>query len=555
VSAADMAEYSREPSMVKLSTACARSRSQFLCMSSAGTVLSMILTVTAAVISVPAQAQTTCNNPQALGVSRTVELDTLGGQLYGNSQYIGNPDLLQDKEVVLTFDDGPLPETTRPILDTLDQECTKATFFVVGRMALAYQTLLRDVDQRGHTIGAHTWSHQFVRKMSPISGQEEIELGVSMIAAVLGKPPAPFFRFPYLDDPILQIDYLKSRDMGVFSIDVDSYDSHGLFYTKEKIIARTIDGLKAKGKGIVLMHDIKRQTMLALPEILKQLRENGFKIVHLVSKQPVTTMPIQDAKAKVLIDRLDAVLLAEKGPTKPVLAAGRVTDAAAAIPQPTLMADASRVAMLSPGTQDFAGGSVARNAATMINEPLAGAASTASNDDQKPADDPAAMAFANATDRTALTTAPATPSATTPAPAQRVARAEQIDTANRAEQRRSAKETAQRRLEQVQRAQDDARQQARRQAQQAAKADAAERSLKDQRAAQAAEAAQARRAADAARASKRKVEARIANIQPAAKPKVRIITGSGPQTVRRPPAPPVIFISTTLAEVRAKMRR
>src|SRR5512137_2314374 len=87
-----------------------------------------------------ARAETTCAEPaQALGVERVVEIDTASGPLYGDISVLSREDtFLKPREVVLTFDDGPMPWITKSILDTLDRFCTKATFFSVGRMAIAY---------------------------------------------------------------------------------------------------------------------------------------------------------------------------------------------------------------------------------------------------------------------------------------------------------------------------------------------------------------------------------------------------------------------------------
>jgi hypothetical protein len=122
-----------------------------------------------------AEAQGCANNPNALGVARTVEIDTSGGPGFGFEQYKAH-DFLQLKEVVLTFDDGPQKNHTEAVLAALAQHCTKATFFSIGKMALGYPEILRDVARQGHTIGTHTWSHVGVRgKNKPIDGVQEIE--------------------------------------------------------------------------------------------------------------------------------------------------------------------------------------------------------------------------------------------------------------------------------------------------------------------------------------------------------------------------------------------
>jgi peptidoglycan-N-acetylglucosamine deacetylase len=111
---------------------------------------------------------------QALGVGRIVEVDTSSGPRFGHQQY-KDQEFLADGEVVLTFDDGPLRPYTRPVLKALDAECTKATFFMVGQMALADPEMAREVARRGHTIGSHTWSHKNLKRLTPLKARGEIE--------------------------------------------------------------------------------------------------------------------------------------------------------------------------------------------------------------------------------------------------------------------------------------------------------------------------------------------------------------------------------------------
>ena len=146
---------------------------------------------------VPAAAQEACiPGPNALGVSRVAEIDTSAGPRFG-FQY-KEQDILADGEVVLTFDDGPLRAYTKPVLEALAAHCTKATFFVVGRMAVADPEMVREYARRGHTVGTHTWSHANLHASTPLKARAEIELGFSAVQQALGKPVAPFFRFPYL---------------------------------------------------------------------------------------------------------------------------------------------------------------------------------------------------------------------------------------------------------------------------------------------------------------------------------------------------------------------
>ncbi len=138
-------------------------------------------------------------NPDPLGVSRVVEIDTTGGPGFGFQHYKAY-DFLNPKEVVLTFDDGPLPGRTTAVLAALQAQCTKATFFPVGKVAGGYPEILRDVAKAGHTIGAHTVNHKDLSKMKFDEAKDEIERSFSIVHRAVGGPTAPFFRFPFLKD-------------------------------------------------------------------------------------------------------------------------------------------------------------------------------------------------------------------------------------------------------------------------------------------------------------------------------------------------------------------
>jgi peptidoglycan/xylan/chitin deacetylase (PgdA/CDA1 family) len=232
-------------------------------------------------------AEAACEPQRTLGVSRTVEIDTQSGPRFGHQQY-PDIDFLQDGEVVLTFDDGPSRAYTRPILDALDQQCTKATFFMVGRMALSDPETTREVARRGHTVGTHTYSHANLKKMTPLKARAEIELGFSAVQAALGAPIAPFFRFPYLADPQSMIGHLQTRQVGIFSIEVDGYD----YRTRDPAtVQRTIlNQLAQKRKGIILFHDIQVSTSRAMPNLLAALKANGYRVVHMVPKGQAQTL-------------------------------------------------------------------------------------------------------------------------------------------------------------------------------------------------------------------------------------------------------------------------
>jgi len=243
-------------------------------------------------LAVPTAPPACAGNPNALGVARVVEVDTTGGPGFG-FEHFKMHNFLRLNEVVLTFDDGPWPNNTPAVLKALAAHCAKATFFPIGKHATYYPDILRDVAAQGHTIGSHTWSHADLSKKSAAEAKDEIEKGVSAVRAALGAPGAPFFRFPSLKHPPEQVTYLGERNVGIFSTDMDSFDFK--MRKPEQVIASVMAKLKKHGKGIVLLHDFQHATAEALPELLSQLKANGYKIVHMKAKDPLQSLAEYDA--------------------------------------------------------------------------------------------------------------------------------------------------------------------------------------------------------------------------------------------------------------------
>jgi peptidoglycan-N-acetylglucosamine deacetylase len=255
----------------------------------------------------PAFAAETCPNPNdALGVSRIIEIDAKSGPLFGEfTKYEKEPRFLGPKEVVLTFDDGPMPKYTKPILDALDKFCTKATFFYVGEMAMAYPDMVKEVMGRGHTVGTHTWSHPMnLRRQSLERAKDQIERGFAAVALAADKPIAPFFRFPGLSDSGPMLAYLQERGIAAFTVDVVSNDSY--IGSPQRLIKRTLDQIEKRDGGIVLFHDIKSSTARALPTILAELKKRGFKIVLLRSKSTFTPLPALTAELEAKLAKKEA---------------------------------------------------------------------------------------------------------------------------------------------------------------------------------------------------------------------------------------------------------
>jgi peptidoglycan/xylan/chitin deacetylase (PgdA/CDA1 family) len=250
----------------------------------------------AAFAQAPGAGAAKCANPDALGVSRTVEIDTTGGPGFG-FEHFKQHDFLRNKEVLLTFDDGPWP-TTPKVLAALAEQCVKATFFIIGKHATYYPEILKQVAEGGHTIGSHTWSHADLgrKNITAEQAKEEIEKGISAVNMSLGTQSAPFFRFVALRHPPELVTYLGERNIAIFSTDLDSFDFKAR--RPEQVVNAVMNKLKKSGKGIVLMHDFQTQTAEAVPELLKQLKDGGYKIVHMRAKGTVQSMAKYDEMMK-----------------------------------------------------------------------------------------------------------------------------------------------------------------------------------------------------------------------------------------------------------------
>ena len=236
-----------------------------------------------------------CDKPDAIGLSRIVEIDTTGGPAFG-FEHFKQYDFLRDKEVVLTFDDGPWPGNTPAVIKALTDNCTKGTFFEIGEHATWHPEISKEVAAAGMTIGSHTWSHKDLARNPYASDIEkakaEVEMGVSAVHMAVDGPIAPFFRFPDLQHPPQMMSYLAERNIATFSTDIDSFDFK--MRRPEQVIKSVMDKLQKRGKGIVLMHDFQHATAEAMPELLRQLKAGGYKIVHMVPKAPVTTLAQYD---------------------------------------------------------------------------------------------------------------------------------------------------------------------------------------------------------------------------------------------------------------------
>ena len=223
-------------------------------------------------------------HPDALGTSRVLTISPSEFSRIGSMQYKQTLPL-EDHEVVITFDDGPLPPYSNSVLDTLASQCVKATYFLVGQMARAYPATVRRIYNEGHTIGTHSLDHPLVfQNLGRDRVEREVDGGISLVDTALGDPSAlsPFFRIPGLGRSNTAEDFLAAHSLVTWSADVvaDDWFRH---ISAQSIVQRAMRRLEARGRGILLLHDIHPATAMALPVLLKELKSKGFHVVQVVA--------------------------------------------------------------------------------------------------------------------------------------------------------------------------------------------------------------------------------------------------------------------------------
>jgi peptidoglycan-N-acetylglucosamine deacetylase len=244
----------------------------------------LALALASSIVGASAAAAPCPGNADALGTERTLAVDAATTPRVGRKQF-SQTLALEAKEVVLTFDDGPWPGTTRKILNALARECVKATFFMLGRNVEAHPELARAVREAGHVVGHHTYAHRLLDRIPVAAAEAEIDRGIAAVERALygravAKPATPFFRFPgFASRPDL-LDRLEKRKLVVFGTDLWASDWNRMSPNAE--LGLVLARLQAAGRGIILLHDTKAQTAAMLPIFLRELKRRGYRIVHAV---------------------------------------------------------------------------------------------------------------------------------------------------------------------------------------------------------------------------------------------------------------------------------
>ena len=231
-----------------------------------------------------------CPRKDALGTSRVLTVNAATSPRVGLKSFPQTLPL-EDHEVVLTFDDGPWPGTTPKVLAALAHECVRATFFLIGRPASEHPALVRRIAAEGHTIGHHTWTHRNLKYLKPDAAEGEIDKGIAAVETALRgtattTPGTPFFRFPYFEATPQLLERLQKRGIVVFGADLWASDWNKM--TPQQELKLITSRLAADRKGIILFHDPKAQTAAMLPAFLRYLRDNHYRVVHVVPAGPKT---------------------------------------------------------------------------------------------------------------------------------------------------------------------------------------------------------------------------------------------------------------------------
>jgi len=238
--------------------------------------MKLLLTMALATLATTATAAEPGCGTDVLGTSRTLTLKR-DGAAWGTAQHAALPGLAPG-EVVLTFDDGPRPESTPVVLKALADQCVKATFFMNGEPLKQHPALARQVRDAGHTVGMHGYRHDNFSQLPADDQGRDLKAMMAAYVDVLGEAPAAF-RFPFLAESPVLLKALAKLSITVMSVDAGAEDWLP-DQTPQMLADKLLGQLSKSGGGIVLLHDAQDQTARALPFLLQTLKGKGYRVVH-----------------------------------------------------------------------------------------------------------------------------------------------------------------------------------------------------------------------------------------------------------------------------------
>jgi peptidoglycan/xylan/chitin deacetylase (PgdA/CDA1 family) len=203
------------------------------------------------------------------------------------------------KIVLLSFDDGPDPEHTQYILDTLEKHDVPGTFFMIAEKMQIHADLVSKVSASKYaTIGNHSWSHPNFHEISSENQSSEIEKSDAIVSKIVTEK---FFRYPYGNATCESNQQIRSRDYKIVGWHVDScdwaFDHKGVVDLKEALscgvlpqnrenfMAHVLDTVKERHGGIILMHEIHGNTIRQLDQLIIKLKEEGYTFGKITDKE------------------------------------------------------------------------------------------------------------------------------------------------------------------------------------------------------------------------------------------------------------------------------
>jgi peptidoglycan/xylan/chitin deacetylase (PgdA/CDA1 family) len=189
------------------------------------------------------------------------------------------------KSIALTFDDGPDPKNTPRILAVLKEKGVKATFFVIGKNAEKYPDLLRQIDEEGHIVANHSYSHNhLIAFFSRHRLHQDLLHCNEIVTSALGKSPL-FFRPPFGVTNPRYAKVLKDLKMQSIGWSLRSFDTRAK--NKYQLIEKVISNLRRR--DIVLLHDNRAVTADALEDLIEHCFNKNIEIQPLsviINKEP-----------------------------------------------------------------------------------------------------------------------------------------------------------------------------------------------------------------------------------------------------------------------------
>ncbi len=191
-----------------------------------------------------------------------------------------DPEAAEQRVAMLTFDDGPTEQTV-PILETLAKEDVKAVFFITGYSARNHPELVERIHKEGHQLGVHTMTHPNMRTLSKEDQRKEIEPLIDLIQQVTGQRPR-YFRPPFgaYNQDLLSL--LEELEMELINWTNGSLDWEGVVHGRKPpdVVVQTVIDQLHRG-AVILFHDTMSHTAEALPEVIRQMKAEGYGFVSL----------------------------------------------------------------------------------------------------------------------------------------------------------------------------------------------------------------------------------------------------------------------------------